>query len=172
MLHCDPPETESHIYSKHLFWQTQPTPRFPGRLNQLQECVTISPGFKDPLSVGGSNRFRDNIPSQVHLFSALFGKGWARVGSGRVGFRGESVSAAAHFLHLGRLTSATPSSHCLQSSATIHLSFPEALSALVSSTMGNAGGPLSGEGRQQDCGNFSPSAGNTHKDKITHFPRF
>ena len=33
--------------------------------------------------------------------------------------------------------------------SSIQLSFSEALSALVASTMGNAGGTLSGEGRQQ-----------------------
>ena len=80
----------------------------------------FSPGLKHPLSVSGSNGFGDNIPPEVHLLSFvnqdLVGKAaYARVGSGRVGFRGQS--AAAYFLFVSccwlAVCSSPAPSHCL-----------------------------------------------------------
>ena len=89
MLHCDPPEAKRVTYIQI----TSTNSRW------------FSPGLKHPLSVSGSNGFGDNIPPEVHFFSFanqdLVGKAaYARVGSGRVGFRGQS--AAAYFLFAAR----------------------------------------------------------------------
>ena len=130
MLHCDPPEAKRVTYIQI----TSTNSRW------------FSPGLKHPLSVSGSNGFGDNIPPEVHLFSSanqdLVGKAaYARVGSGRA-----RVLPLTSCLYLAAgspyVARRHPPTACHHSS--IHLSFPEALSALVTSTMGNAGGTLSG----------------------------
>ena len=128
MLHCDPPEakrvTNIQITSTNSRW--------------------FSPGLKHPLSVSGSNGFGDNIPPKVHLlfnicqprsgWQGCLCKGWVRAGwlpwpecCRLLPVCGSPYVARRH-----------PPTACHHSS--IHLSFPEALSALVASTMGNAGG--------------------------------
>ena len=93
MLDCDPPESKRVTYIQIT------------NSNSVFDNQWFSPGLKHPLSVSGSNGFGDNIPPEVHLFSSanqdLVGKAaYARVGSGRVGFRGQS--AAAYFLFAAR----------------------------------------------------------------------
>ena len=110
----------------------------------------FSPRLKNPLSVGGSNGFGDNIPPKVHILQIAnqdwVGKAAWAILKGWVGLVGWLPWQAQCCRSLPIFSRPA---ECVDDNSSIHLSFSDALSARVTATMGNDCGTLSGEGRQQ-----------------------